>query len=287
MYQQFNENAYLDKVINMVDKVREELVAMKKEATATNVEEIIEHEGLKLRKVNREAQEGDYIRPTADSDSSCIVTGKIYGPMKENKRVVGEDNYTWLVYRDEFNRTTSTVEVFEVVKEITPEDLPFPEVELSANQRRAAVIQEAKRYIASKVKNGLVQIGEKTYKAHFHRKGKMVSCVLNDLETGYTHYVDKAKCGPTEVFNEHIGQAIALGRIIGIPRKMFLKATQPNEFVVGQVTAISDAKSSFYRPMETIRIEDGKAYDQNEQFWTIEALRDGECLITDDTNAKY
>src|SRR5690606_20841595 len=42
-----------------------------------------------------------------------------------------------------------------------------------------------------------------------------------------------AKCDPSDVFNEHIGKAIALGRALGLDVSEFEQAVQPNEVVVG------------------------------------------------------
>lgn len=304
MYQQLNENADLDKVINMVDKFREELVAMKKEATATTVEEIIEHEGLKLRKVNREAKEGDYIRLIAPSTSGYIVKDKIYGPVKNKTVKVGV--FSWDVYNWNVNRTPSTVEVFEVVKEIKPEDLPFPEVELTANQRRAALIEKAKAFVEEQKttiagiavygpnknqkvefkdvfvpRNNRTNFRHSACKAEFIVKKNKLTCLLKGVETSNVYGVGRSKCAPGDVFNEHIGRAIALARAleIDVPEE-FLKAVQPNEIVMGMDLEIrSNGKLEFdHKPINVIDLEDCNKDFQADEYGTF---------IIDDTNAKY
>lgn len=162
-------------------------------------------------------------------------------------------------------------------------DLP-----LTANQQRALVIQEAKRFIASKIKDGIVKIGKKDYKVHFHRNGKTISCILNDLETGYTTYVNKANCHPKDVFNEHIGKAIALGGIIGTPKKIFLKAVQPKNVEIGMRVRVEiDFPEAFRGAIHkgdlfTVKND----YEGNGTCGTNSAIANN-CTIIDDTNAKY
>lgn len=293
MYKQIEGTEIIDVlngVIKTVEGLKERVEADLK--ASTTVEEIIEHEGLKLKRVDREAREGDYVR-VQHKDGECFIPNKIYGPV--SNRVVKADSSTGRteyeitdVYNEFYGRTPSTVEVFEVV-DVLDEKLPFPKIveekpKLTANQQRALVIKEAKHFIASKVKDGIVKIGEKNYKVHFNRKGKTISCILNDLETGYTTFVNKVNCHPQDVFNEHIGQAIALGGIIGTPKKMFLKAVQPDEVVVGMIVESSDGYEHGNGTVE--RFEDSPFASG---YWTIENgfnyLK--HASILDDTNAEY
>lgn len=291
MYQQFNENAYLDKVINMVDKFREELVAMKKEATATTVEEIIEHEGLKLRKVNREAREGDYIRQTAETESVYILKGKIYGPVDKFNTVLGEESTgDWEVYNSVNNRTPSTVEVFEVVKEITPEDLPFPEVELSANQRRAALIEKAKAFVEEQKFSktyDVYKFNRSNTKAHFYRKNNRVTCVLKGSSDGITRNVGRADCSPNDVFNEHIGRAIALARALEIKVPIeFVVAVQPNEVVKGMKISRKywDSDETYQKEVKSVNSGFMKYTCGG---WDSSVHPKDNLTIIDDTKAKY
>lgn len=249
------------------------------ETTATVAEtEIIEHEGLKLKRVNRIAKPGDYIRPTISVGG--LKSGEIYGPVKQDDIVDELVADGRLIYWRE--RTPSTVEVFEVV-DVQAEKLPFPEIveekpKFTANQQRALVIQEAKQFLASKIKDGIVKIGEKDYKVHFHRKGKTISCILNDLEKGYTTYVNKANCHPHDVFNEYIGQAIALGGIIGTPKKMFLKAVQPTDAVVGMNVELRGGTKPY---------TDAVVNENRHLRHDIENVHSHLIKIIDDTNAQY
>lgn len=42
-----------------------------------------------------------------------------------------------------------------------------------------------------------------------------------------------AKCNPNDVFNEHIGKAIALGRALGLDVSEFEQAVQPTKVLAG------------------------------------------------------
>lgn len=306
MYKQLN----VEKVLNIVERMKALAEELESEVASTSTEtveettatvgetEIIEHEGLKLKRVDREAREGDYVR-VQHEDGKCFKPNKIYGPVsngsvKADSSVRDDDFEIADVYNGLYGRTPSTVEVFEVV-DVQAEKLPFPEIveekpKLTANQQRALVIQEAKQFLASKIKDGIVKIGEKDYKVHFHRKGKTISCILNDLETGYTTYVNKANCHPQDVFNEHIGQAIALGGIIGTPKKMFLKAVQPDEVIVGMKVCSKNFKTIYevtaFHPEEKLGGKYGRSIainGVNYPGW----VGTKQVTIIDDTNAQY
>lgn len=301
MYEQLTQNEKLNKVIEMIDALRSEVVGIKNEistktiAAETVEETVIEHEGLKLKRVDREAKDSDYIRMVELTRSKAILKDKIYGPVENGLVESNEEEFSeeqWPVYDDKYNRTPSTVEVFEVI-DVLDEKLPFTDVveekpKLTANQQRILVIQEAKQFIASKVKDGITKIGEKEYKVHFHRNGKTITCILNDLETGYTTYVNKANCHPKDVFNDHIGQAIALGGIIGTPKKIFLNAVQPKKVEIGmRVRVEMDFPEAFRGAIHkgdlfTVKND----YEGNGTCGTDSAITNN-CTIIDDTNAKY
>ncbi|WP_150284131.1 hypothetical protein [Rummeliibacillus sp. TYF-LIM-RU47] len=119
MYEQLIKNDFLDKVVEMLDRLKQDVLAMK-ETVAVKTETLIWYEGLKLRKVERIAREGDYVRPTVYSESECVLLGRMYGPVNNDKRIKGEDGRYYQVYDDGFNRAPSSVEVFEVANEVIP-----------------------------------------------------------------------------------------------------------------------------------------------------------------------
>ncbi|MEK4091694.1 hypothetical protein [Viridibacillus sp. FSL H8-0110] len=264
---------------------------------------VIQHKGLKLKKVEREAREGDYVK-FLDSRSFSTHNNVIYGPaMKfetEGELVVTcIDNVKVLIYKDVYNRTTSTVVVFEPIGHCKPVEYepPFPEV-LKPNEQRALLIKQAKEFVEehtqktkpafpkplSKLKRG---IGYKGYVVEeqfiSNAKKRTVVCLMRGLTSSIVRSKGIAKCAPDDVFNEHIGQAIALARALEIEvPEGFLKAVQP-DIAVGQVTVTSQPQPYADEP-HTI-----KEYDSN-KCWlrsTGGTVHQGLLTILDDTNAEY
>lgn len=120
----------------------------------------------------------------------------------------------------------------------TVEDKP-----LTPNQQRAAIIEKAKAFIQYKKverRNMEVYINRKTLNwvnAEFivNEKKKTVVCLIRWTKDKSLDGRGVAKCNPNDVFNEHIGKAIALGRALGLDVSEFEQAVQPTEFAVGQV----------------------------------------------------
>src|SRR5690554_1046639 len=122
---------------------------------------------------------------------------------------------------------------------------------VSANQKRKAIIDEAKAFVEDVTKrmsqyghgNKLGEHGEITTsargwvtKAEFlvNAKKRTVVALARGIDSGNIYAKGIAKCAPDDVFNEHIGKAIALGRALGLDVTRFEQAVQPTEVVVGQ-----------------------------------------------------
>lgn len=168
----------------------------------------------------------------------------------------------------------------------------------SANYQRARTIAKAKEFISTNLAG-----------QHFFKGGEYVSfsntngyVTCHDVE----FIVDKekqtivalikygkivalkgiAKCMPGDVFNEHIGKAIALAKALKIDIPVeFLEAVQPDELVVGHVTIWSNDFRTTYTVNE---IKDNKAYCNNtKEHWRLPLVYQDLCNIIDDTNAQY
>ncbi|OMC87428.1 hypothetical protein BK128_08350 [Viridibacillus sp. FSL H7-0596] len=264
---------------------------------------VIQHKGLKLRKVEREAREGDYVRPTAKSDSDYILKDEIYGPVSKLLEIQDRDGDNWSVYKERFNRTTSTVEVFKPIGHRKPVEYepPFPEV-LTPNEQRALLIKQAKEFVEGHIQKTKVlspmpfsklKIGSKLtrgigYKGYVveeqfisNAKKRTVVCLLRGVTSSNVRSRGIAKCAPGEVFNEHIGQAIALARAleIEVPEE-FLKAVQPDEKVVGMV--IKDYIHE-HRNFKLINNEE----KLTDSLAHIDSPVGKDGIIIDDTNAEY
>ncbi|MFJ5768115.1 hypothetical protein ACIP9C_22565 [Lysinibacillus sp. NPDC093210] len=205
-------------------------------STTNTVEDIIEFEGQQYRKVNREAREDDYVS-VSFKEGKCFKPNKIYGPVfKEgNDLYVNADSSTGerdyeeaLVYNSMYNRRPETVDVYELIesKPLTP------------NQQRAAIIEKAKKFVEennNKIHPGNDErttirfTGNITDKLEFvvNVEKRTVVALIKGIVSGDLYARGIAKCLPNDVFNEHIGKAIALGRALGLDVSEFEQAVQP------------------------------------------------------------
>ena len=278
----------------MLDELKAEL------ASTTAEETLIDHNGLKLRKVDREAKKGDYVRLVGNS-SSLYTNDKIYGPVL---RINGEiclendEGLTPALYRANFNRTRETVEVFEV---ISAEKF---EVEFTANQQRAALIERAKKFVEEAsnrnypMRDGysgiwLVSNHRKPrHKLKFivNSKERTVVALIKDTTFGKVVARGIAKCDPSDAFNIWIGKAIALARVlvIDVPQE-FLEAVQPDGFAVGQIVCLNISPHKIYR-IVSARSNINNAFnlerlDTTKDGWGWDYVKN--LTVIDDTNAQY
>lgn len=126
----------------------------------------------------------------------------------------------------------------------------------TANEQRAELIQRVKKFLSERqaIRNGDEKFQDREsgnhvarncwYETDFFIKDRKVTAVVYGLVLGNKRQnepkvVGRAKCMPNEVFNEHIGKAIALARAldIDVPEE-FLNAVQPDEVVLGMETSI-------------------------------------------------
>lgn len=154
--------------------------------------------------------------------------------------------------RKAIDKTVEVEEVNEPVEDF-PIDLPY---EPTPNQQRAEIIEKAKKFVEELFLDGNHGVG-KVVLGHFYGGHNTVEFVVNEhkrtvvalLRPAYVgRNVDKgiAKCHPNNVFNEHIGKAIALGRALGLDVSEFEQAVQPSEVVVGMVVK-GNQEDGYYR----------------------------------------
>lgn len=167
--------------------------------------------------------------------------------------------------------------------------------EKSANELRAEIIEKAKEFV-----DGLRN--DKTIAwAEYHRYGVNASFIVNTDKrivvallvgenTGLIRAKGIAKCNPSDVFNEHIGKAIALGRALGKDVSEFENAVQPTKVVQGQViTWKLDEEKALYRidnktgnQFNFTEIKSNEKH-HNYEYREIEKYTN----IVDDTNVQY
>ena len=192
--------------------------------------------------------------------------------------------------------------------------------EKTPNELRAEVIQRAKEFIENtKTKEftgrvrtvGLPEEGQRiTYYDVYvfgggikkvcnvefivHQEKRTVVALLRGVKTKKVYSKGIAKCNPDDVFNEHLGKAIALGRALGKVVSEFENAIHPTEPVVGHVVEGIESVGFYRRDRkftltskqgDTFYYAEAKEYEPNEPDDFI--FNDQIGVIIDDTNAQY
>ncbi|OEC03161.1 hypothetical protein GY31_03385 [Lysinibacillus sphaericus] len=179
----------------------------------------------------------------------------------------------------------------------TVEDKP-----LTPNQQRAEIIEKAKKFVKENLANGrtsnrTAEKGNSTYRDNYYevdffvKEGKVTAVVYwlvsNEKRIAEPSNVGRAKCSPNDVFNEHIGKAIALGRALGLDVSEFEQAVQPT-IAVGQIV---HSGMTIYEVLTLENIFGNVKYKDDNGYW-----QDAEggylptetwYTIINDTNAKY
>lgn len=192
---------------------------------------------------------------------------------------IADDRY---YYYDNALVRPETAEYFERVDE------SVEEIELSPNEQRAALIERAKEFVESRLdKFGKVVFysdgnARRRFTAKFivNEEKITVACLLGGFANhNKIHFRGIAKCMPNEVFNEHIGKAIALARAlkIDVPGE-FLDAVQPTEKVIGM--EVYNEEHDLYAELTEIYRGAPRTARYKSRFAS-------ESIIIDDTNAIY
>lgn len=235
-------------------------------STTNTVGDIIEFEGQQYRKVDREACEGDVVIITKEHESSNAF--KINKPYKVLRGIEIRSDHpdhgyaTYNVYTNLTDiRTPKTVNVYELIesKPLTP------------NQQRFLTIINAKRYVAER--QAVMLFGQADFIVNTEKR--TIVALLKPLGLNQVVKRGIAKCDPSDVFNEHIGKAIALGRALGIDVSEFEQAVQPTEIVIGQIV-----KSG-------LNGIGGVALKSDKENYSVDYAKRNNLTIINDTNAIY
>ncbi|MGE7113216.1 hypothetical protein [Lysinibacillus sp. NPDC047702] len=246
-----------------------ELRGKKPMEPSTTVGDIIEFEGDKYRKVDREAQVGDVVifRNQTNNHIPKNNTPYLMDIDDDECIVIGTDECC--VYSEIHNRTLETVDVYELIesKSLTP------------NQQRAEIIEKAKKFVDEH---------KSKYRTEWNIVGHTVQILIYD-SNGMLMMFRQANCNPNDVFNEHIGKAIALGRALGLDVSEFEQAVQPNEIVLGHIIVWNEVLDEPHKVVERngdwfdfVNLKNNKNYN-NFEYCEIEEV----TTIINDTNAKY
>lgn len=149
----------------------------------------------------------------------------------------------------------------------TVEDKP-----LTSNQQRAAIIEKAKQFV------------EENQDDYFHvevddEKRTVFTWKLITEGKIYKAITGLASCHSDDVFNEHIGKAIALGRALGLDVSEFEQAVQP-ERAPEQIAMYGDKKVTF-------KDDDHGYCDSDYGTVHFNSTAAKESKILNDTNALY
>lgn len=132
----------------------------------------------------------------------------------------------------------------------------------SANERRKEAIEKAKKFVEETVKRakfGAVDYGWEgnyTYRIRpttpdfvVNEDKRTVVALIKGTLSGKLYDKGIAKCAPSDVFNVHIGKAIALGRAYGLDVSEFEQAPQPTEPVLGMVVEVEGIFHPYVDPV--------------------------------------
>ncbi|MCS5499835.1 hypothetical protein NY607_01790 [Lysinibacillus sp. A4] len=252
-------------------------------STTNTVEDIIEFEGQQYRKVDREVYEGDVI-VFYGSRHPQITDGKPYKVFKgknieENKLSHTADSGTEYPVDGEY---VDGYYVYELIEGGLNPQIPIVDetIEpLTRNQQRAAIIEKAKKFVDEH---------KSKYRSEWNIVGHTVQILIYD-SNGMLMMFRQAKCNPSDIFNEHIGKAIALGRALGLDVSEFEQAVQPNEVVPGHIIVWNESPNEPHKVVtkngdwfDFICLKDNKRYN-NHEYCEIEEF----TTILNDSNAKY
>lgn len=274
MVEEMKKNAEAN--VAFANQLKANIVALQK----STAHDLFVHNGKVLVKVERKARAGDFV-VFEGLESHYTINGEFYETYEKDGALcyTATDNVSYTVYG--WGDFCEITKVYEVIGNLPQSNLvveafePIP-IEngtkppckhLTANQKRARVIAMAKEFVEDQNCN-----------VEFIRKGNRVTCLLKELDTNKVRFVGRAECHVDDVFNEHIGQAVALAKALDIVEQLppdILKAVQPSRRIEGMIV-------EFRGNRRMIAFE----YIENETcHFDSETARYGE--IIDDTNADY
>ncbi|SPT99143.1 Uncharacterised protein [Lysinibacillus capsici] len=260
---------------------------------------VIEFEGQQYRKVDREAHEGDVVvfdKSVKFQGTEIVTKGKLY---KAKKGTLGElafvDNEgdSANVYDGGITKfTPENVAVYELIEGGLNPQIPIVDetIEpLTQNQQRAAIIEKAKVFVKNIVgeyDSFRMTIGQYKNQCvipifNVNEKKRAVTVLIYGAFSKRLIFKGLAKCNPNDVFNEHIGKAIALGRALGLDVSEFEQAVQPT-VAVGQI--VTHNASDVYTITE---ITTDRALTTPGTYYELSSFDKGGTYIINDTNAIY
>lgn len=267
-------------------------------STIQAVEDIIEFEGQQYKKVEREARVGDVITYSEIGGGWMNISPNKPYKVYEEDGLFGllftrDNGGPCRVYGDDSKngRSSGNVKVYELIVEGKKKikglmiEIDAPK---SANQQRAEVIEKAKEFVKLQFVthwNGsddlVISINGLLHNCDFvtNEEKRTVVALLSIYSTPKKKNLKGiAKCMPTDVFNEHIGKAIALGRALGLDVNEFENAVQPT-FEIGQYIQFNKYSSKL-EEVQLINVE-------GEKLWFVDGEDGREVYVTSNRDLLY
>jgi len=170
--------------------------------------------------------------------------------------------------------------------------------EKSPNELRAEIIEKAKEFVKEQRDDMIVVKADNPHgyvvgvSFIVNAEKRTVVALLRGIISDSVRAKGIAKCLSGDVFNEHIGKAIAFGRALGKDVSEFEDAVQPNEVVPGQIVETFKANSDTYMVAE-VQWSDGRYISYPDSVYKEKIGRvcrtslEYGFKIIDDTNAIY
>ena len=187
---------------------------------------------------------------------------------------------------------TGNVDVITTTSYDSQPVITFAPTAPTKNVERAAVIAKAKKFvtdITDEMGNGRnAHRGNNTFRRYmtkpvFTETGRTVSVkVVGKYGSTQVFETASATASQNDTFNRHIGEAIVLGRALGLDVTEFENAPQPTHLVVGTIT-----RGTHVGIETTARVANGRAYDKHGKWWDEKIAVSTYLRVLDDTDADY
>jgi len=164
--------------------------------------------------------------------------------------------------------------------------------EKTPNELRAEIIEKAKEFVKEQRDDMIVVKADNPHGyvvgvSFIVNAGKRTAvALLRGVISDSVRAKGIAKCNPNDVFNEHIGKAIALGRALGKDVSEFENAPQPNELTVGMVIRRNYYESAATYEREIEKVE-GEVLCYTRGGYDADIHSADNLTIINDTNARY
>ncbi|MFJ7982356.1 hypothetical protein ACIQ1D_19020 [Lysinibacillus xylanilyticus] len=178
----------------------------------------------------------------------------------------------------------NTTKILENLKSVASETKTEKVETTNPNKTRKETIEVAKKLVENNK-----QVVSKCYRVDVtyvvNEEKRTVVAIGRGYNSGIVRFKAVAKCNPNDVFNAHIGKAIALGRLVDIDITEFVEVPQPVGIVAGQEVVLG------LYPTQRYKVVGEKGFGKfnvegvnvRSKGWEFEK----NLVVVSDTNANY